>query len=128
MYRDVDSFHWNEATFKRYWQTALCTAVTRQSIRRPPIDDGATPLFIAAQNGHLAVVKLLLDRGATIDQADNAGATPLHAAADIGHEAIAKLLLARGADRTVRFEPHGSPAELAASQGHMALAELLKLQ
>eukprot|EP01051_Picozoa_sp_SAG22_P022090 SAG22_NODE_5154_length_1076_cov_0.848516_1_plen_118_part_10 len=29
MYRDVDFFHWSEATFKRYWQTALSTAVTR---------------------------------------------------------------------------------------------------
>ena len=29
VYRDVDFFHCSEATFKRYWQTALCTDVTR---------------------------------------------------------------------------------------------------
>eukprot|EP01051_Picozoa_sp_SAG22_P019941 SAG22_NODE_3849_length_1502_cov_1.816108_2_plen_47_part_01 len=29
MYRDVNFFHWSvEATFKRYWQTALSTDVT----------------------------------------------------------------------------------------------------
>ena len=31
-------------------------------------DDGATPLFIAAQNGHLEVVRFLVESGANKDQ------------------------------------------------------------
>ncbi len=37
-----------------------------------------TPLSIAAGNGHLVTVGLLLDRGAIIDQQDRDGSTPSH--------------------------------------------------
>ena len=49
-------------------------------------DDGATPLFLAAQEGHANCCKLLLDNGAqanlsTIDPV----ALPLHAALQFSH-------------------------------------------
>ena len=37
-------------------------------------NDGATPLFIASQNGHVDVVSVLLEQGADIDKARNDGA------------------------------------------------------
>ena len=37
------------------------------------LQDGWTALMHAAQNGHDAVVKMLLERNATIDQADTVG-------------------------------------------------------
>ena len=40
-------------------------------------NQGATPLFFAAQNGHLDVVRHLLEVGADKDQAQNQGATVL---------------------------------------------------
>ena len=41
-------------------------------------DTGATPLFMAACNGHLEVVRFLVESGAEIDQGKtDSGATPL---------------------------------------------------
>ncbi len=41
------------------------------------LQDGWTPLFVAAQNGHLEVVRLLLDKGANMEAANNVGAVRL---------------------------------------------------
>lgn len=57
-----------------------------------------TPLSWAAENGHEAVVKLLLVRGADIEARDDYDRTPVSLAAWSGNEAVVKLLLAKGAD------------------------------
>ena len=60
---------------------------------------GRTPLSWAAQNGHEAVVKLLLVNNAEVNLKDTVyGQTPLTRAALIGHEAIVKLLLVNSAE------------------------------
>ena len=41
------------------------------------MDGGSTPLFIAAEEGHEAVVRALIDLGADINKARDDGATPL---------------------------------------------------
>ncbi|OBT40534.1 hypothetical protein VE00_08988 [Pseudogymnoascus sp. WSF 3629] len=58
----------------------------------------AFPLLSAAANGHEAVVRLLLEKGAHIEAKFNRGCTTLHKAADNGHEAVVRLLLEKGAD------------------------------
>lgn len=52
-------------------------------------------LIVAAQQGHLEVVRLLLDRG--VDVNANDGMTALHNASAGGHLAVMQLLLDRGA-------------------------------
>ena len=60
----------------------------------------APSLHIAAANGYTNLVKVLLDRGATVDATTNEKWTALHYAANRGHIKIVKALLDRGATIT----------------------------
>ena len=60
---------------------------------------GVAPWFAASQEGHEAVVRLLLARGAGVNKATtDQGETPLYIASCYGHTAVVKLLLDRGVD------------------------------
>jgi len=54
---------------------------------------------LAAERGHEAVVKLLLEKGAALETKDKSGRTPLSLAARRSHEAVVKLLLEKGAEK-----------------------------
>ena len=54
--------------------------------------DEATPLFIAAQEGHVQVVQKLLKAHADIDKTDCTGLPPLVRAAQNGHASVVLLL------------------------------------
>ena len=59
---------------------------------------GQTPLSRAAEKGHEAVVKLLLETGEVdINSKNQDNQTPLSLAAEQGHEAVVKLLREKGA-------------------------------
>ena len=61
-------------------------------------ENGATPLYIACDKGHVDAARLLLDKGAEVDRADEDGRTPLFVACFKGHVGAARLLLDKGAD------------------------------
>ncbi|EOD14178.1 hypothetical protein EMIHUDRAFT_370914, partial [Emiliania huxleyi CCMP1516] len=86
-------------------------------------NNGATPLFMACQEGQLECVRLLLEAGAAIDQAEEQGATPLFAACHQGHLEVAKLLSSYGASRAAT--PFGTPEEVATEEGHADIAAWL---
>ncbi|CAE7229382.1 Ank3 [Symbiodinium sp. KB8] len=66
------------------------------------MQDGCTPLCIAAQEGQLEVARLLLETNADKDKAMQDGGTPLCIAAQKGHVEVARLLLEANADKNKR--------------------------
>ncbi len=64
----------------------------------PTPNGGMTPLLFAVRDGNAAMTRLLLDRGAKIDQASGNRTTPLIIALLNGQVGIATELLQRGAD------------------------------
>ena len=61
-------------------------------------NNGATPLFVAAQNGNEPIANIQLAAGASVHQPNTVnGATPFYVAAGYGHEPVVKILLAAGA-------------------------------
>ncbi len=74
---------------------------------------GIPPLGWAAISGQTEAAKLLLEKGAKIDERHRDGSTALHSAAFLGHIETVKLLLEKGADINVRKNDGMTPIDVA---------------
>ena len=82
---------------------------------------GDLPLSMAARNGNLEIVKLLVEHGAVVDIGKEAGdRTPLLEAAGHGHAEIVKFLIAKGADVNARGKGL-TPLLAACAGGHLRI-------
>ena len=85
-------------------------------------DEKHTPMHDAAANGHLDVIRYLVEAGADMEREDYFGSTPLIRAAQQGHTNVVEYLL----DMHAKESSYGETAMLqASSNGHLAVVQLL---
>ena len=88
--------------------------------------DGATLLMAAAAGGHKAVVRMLLQRGASINLLDSGGGTALMDAATFGHTTTVQALLDAKADASLQDTGGYTALIWAEQEKHTATAQLLR--
>jgi hypothetical protein len=87
--------------------------------------NGSTPLHWAAWNGHIEIVRLLLQNGAEVNAKDRWDRTPLHFAAYHGHVDILHLLVENGADLEAQTNNGSRALHNAAFNGYLPFIEEL---
>jgi len=87
------------------------TAVLKRNLSMR-LEDGQTPLHLAARQGHSGYVQYLLERKAQANVKDVSSSTPLHEAVRNGRIECTALLLAAGADPNVTDSSGNTPLHL----------------
>ncbi|KAM3180400.1 hypothetical protein ACTXT7_016356, partial [Hymenolepis weldensis] len=88
-------------------------------------DEGRFPLHIAAWQGDLAMVHLLIQVGTPVDVRDKENRTPLHSAAWQNHAKTCGALIELGANINAVCSQGASALCIAAQEGHLAVCEML---
>ncbi|KAK7873727.1 hypothetical protein R5R35_013259 [Gryllus longicercus] len=86
---------------------------------------GDTALHLAASNGHVKAVMVLVGAVVKVDAPGHRLRTPLHCAAAHGHLAVAQRLLLAGAQVDAKDADGHTPLGLAARQGNVDVANFL---
>jgi ankyrin repeat protein len=100
-------------------------------------DPRRAPIYYAAREGHIKIVKLLHKHGATLEYKDRDEETykkllnkknPLGIACENGHSEVVKYLVDNGANPTtgIAFDGDYTPIDLVPTQGQMEILEYLK--
>jgi hypothetical protein len=82
-------------------------------------EDGSTPLYKAAYNNHINVVKKLIKAGADVDKVNHDGWTPFYAAAVTNNTDVARELVKAGANIDKGAEDGSTPLDVAQGRGHI---------
>ena len=107
------------------------TLIKRQFVEidfRDRPKDGLSTLMFASKYGHIKVIELLLNHGASVNLENYSGQTAIMFAAESGHTDIVDLLIRYGADISTKSKIYmnsSTPLSLAAVNGHLDVVELL---
>ncbi|MBI5649715.1 MAG: ankyrin repeat domain-containing protein [Chloroflexi bacterium] len=85
-------------------------------------------LHAATASRHLAIVQMLIARGAEVNARQAGGFVPLHAAAQNGQIEMIELLIANGADANARADDGKTPLAFALEEDHLDAATILRKQ
>ncbi len=88
-------------------------------------DNGRTGLLVAAINGNMQIVAILIKANAHLNVKDKLGNTPLHYATDRSHDDIGELLLDAGAAVDPENKNGMTPLMIAASRGNATMVQAL---
>ena len=100
--------------------------IKRSSFLNKPDSHGMTALMWAAQGGHEAVVRLLLEKGAHIGIKNSAGETAMSIAVEFRHEAtVQRLLLEKGVNINAKNTYGDTALMKAVGWQHEAIVQLL---
>ena len=91
-WRDYDLLKFAVASKRREIMKVLVEEGFRVN-RVPEDDDDDTPLHLAVASGHIDLVQILQQAGASQTARNRANETPLHLASRLGHSAITEILL-----------------------------------
>jgi len=130
--REVRMGRWRGKTQLYYycWKGMTASVVRMLEMRSIDVEAkegeyGRTCLMIASDNGHLAICRLLIDKGAQLEAKNSGGDTPLLWAAFGGHIEMIRLMCDHGADVEARSESGRRPLHWAAINGHISVVKEL---
>lgn len=85
----------------------------------------AEPLQVAARNGHISAVRLLVNQRANVESRTDDGSTALSLACQNGHKAVVKVLLDAGARTNTKRKDGATPLHLSCACKNESIAKAL---
>jgi ankyrin repeat protein len=101
----------------------LYRAIDKESNKCPK--KGSTLLHVASGSNLQSTLRVLLQKGTSIEEEDSFGRRALYYAARWGHTAVVEMLLDKGAEANAQGGEYGNAFQAAARWGHKAVVELL---
>ncbi|XP_063448382.1 uncharacterized protein LOC134727917 [Mytilus trossulus] len=86
---------------------------------------GASPMFLACQNGHTEVVQMLINNKADINKCRNDGISSLFIACQEGHTEVVQMLINNKADINKCRNDGVSPLLYTCQEGHTEVVQML---
>lgn len=119
----------NEKRFRRaikLYEVSEVESLVNIVNRNRCFETGQSPLTLAAEEGHEAVVEMLIKGGADVNRLDRNGRGPLHIAVQMNDVETVDVLLQRGSADPNKFDRNSvTPLHIACERGFKSILEKL---